>query len=192
MMVKPRTASIVLVYTLVLGFTFGCGESSSPTSPTALPQQSLLSFTSSPGDWIGGGRSYRFTAADAKFTQQVAYNYPTSIVITVQSNDRQSYWNLYMGAPAGQELRAGTYENAERWLPLVLNRPRFTLEGDGRGCIETESRFEIRTLTYQGTYTNTSGPTVPLIDRLHVFFTHRCTETSAPGLTGEMSFVATP
>jgi hypothetical protein len=153
----------------------------------------MLSIVSSPGDGIGLGRSYRFTAADATLTQQqVFYNYKTSIIIVVQSNDRRSYWTVYMGAPAGQQRQVGTYQNTERWLPGERNRPRFTVEGDFRACGENEGRFEIRTLTYRGPYTNSGGVAVPLIERLHAFFTHRCTATSAPGLTGEIAFVATP
>jgi len=143
---------------------------------------------SSPGDVVGGGRSYRFTSADARFTSDVSS--PGSIVVNVQSNDLRSYWSLRMGAPAGQELRVGTYENAEVWTSLARSRPRFTISG-GVTCSDSEARFEIRTLTYGGTRTIATGATVLLIERLHVFFAQRCTDTSAPGLTGELSFIAT-
>jgi hypothetical protein len=97
-----------------------------------------------------------------------------------------------MGAPAGQELQLGTYENARYWSAVVAPRPRFSLSGDGRACGESEGRFEIRTLTYRGTTRNSAGETVPLLERLHVLFAQRCSATSAPGLNGELVFIAQP
>jgi hypothetical protein len=172
----------------------GCG-SSSPSSPSpmapALPQQSELTFSSASINDVGLGRTYRFTQSDSTF-QDTRSAAPGSIVFNVDTNDRRSWWTLRLGAPAGQELRVGTYENAEWYTAAAGSRPRFDLSGEGRACGPLEARFEIRTLTYRGTVTVGTGATLPVIDRLHVIFSQRCTATSAPGLTGEFFYIAPP
>jgi hypothetical protein len=181
---------MICVVSVICLTPIGCGG---PSSPSALPQQSILTFASQPGDWIGGGRTYRFTSDNATFRHAIDPPYRGSILVTVLSDDRQSHWTIALQAPGGQELQVGSYERAEAWTPaLPGNRPRFSLLGDGRSCGASEGGFVIKQLAYEGTVMISTGATVPVIDRLHVLFEQRCTATSAPGLTGEVSFIATP
>ena len=165
-----------------------CGGS--PSAPSA-PTQSVLAFSSEPGDYIGGGRRYTFTAETATFRHAVDPPYPGSIVINVSSKDLQSYWTVVMAAPAGQELAVGSYQNAIDWSPATSSRPRFSLYGDGRACGASEAQFSILELVRGPSVRVSTGAMVPTIERLHVQFAQRCTATSAPGLTGELWFIAT-
>jgi len=169
-------------------FASACGDSGS--SPSPVPDKSELSFISQPGDGIGGGRTYHFTSDTARFTHAIDPSPPGSIIIDVQSKDLASFWTVWLGAPAGQQLQVGTYDNAESWTSIPVARPRFSLSGDGRACGGSEGRFVIQTLTYGASVPVSSGAMVPTIERLVVSFAQRCTATSAPGLTGELIFIA--
>ena len=179
-------AATIVIITAVSFATVSCGGSpSTPSVPTA-PQRSTLIIASEPGDIIGGGRTHRFTAEDALF--RIDPPNPGSIAITVLSNDRQSYWSLYMGAPTGQELQVASYPDAVRWTSVASSRPRFSLSGR-LGC-NSEGQFSILELVRGTPVQVSSGAMIPSIERLHVLFRQRCTETSAPGLTGELWYVA--
>jgi hypothetical protein len=185
-----RTRALVLVGmvgTMSLAAAH-CGGS--PSAPSA-PAQSVLAFSSEPGDYIGGGRRYTFTDETATFRHAIDPPYPGSIVINVLSKDLQSYWTVAMAAPAGQELAVGSYQNASDWSPATSSRPRFSLSGDGRGCGGSEAQFSVLELVRGASVLVTTGAMVSTISRLHVQFTQRCTATSAPGLTGELWFIAT-
>ncbi len=170
--------------------------SDGPTTPSSQPsqspppQQSSLVVVSQPGDPFGLGRTYRFTPDIATFTHDVDQSNRGAIVINVASNDRQSYWTVRMGPPAGQQLGVGTYERAEWFTALAGSNPRFSLSGDGRACAGLEARFVIHELTYNGTIRISALEDVPVIKRLHVSFEARCTTTSAPGLSGELALIA--
>lgn len=180
-------AATIAVITAASFATADCGGSpSTPSAPTA-PQRSTLAIVSEPGDLIGGGRAYRFTAEDAIF-RTIDPQYPGSIAITVLSNDRQSFWSLYMGAPAGQELQVGSYANAVRYTSVESSRPRFSLSGR-LGC-NSEGQFSILELVRGTPVQASTGAMIGPIERLHMLFTQRCTETSAPGLTGELWYLA--
>lgn len=165
-----------------------CSGSSSGPSGTS-SQQSSLTFTSQPGDFIGGGRTYNFTATTATFRHAIDPPYPDSIVIDILSKDLQSDWMVFMGAPGGQELQVGQYGNAIRWSAAASSQPRFSLSGDGRGCA-SEAQFAILELVRGPGVLVSTGAMVPSIQRLHVQFSQRCTATSAPGLTGELWFIS--
>lgn len=167
-----------------------CSGSSSGPSGTS-SQQSTLTFTSQPGDFIGGGRTYNFTAATATFRHAIDPPYPGSIVIDVLSKDLQSNWTVSMGALDGQELQVGQYANAISWSARASSQPRFSLWGDGRGCGSSEAQFAILEVVRGASVLVSTGALVPSVQRLHLQFSQRCTATSAPGLTGELWFIST-
>jgi hypothetical protein len=166
---------------------FGC-RGKAPASPSPLPQSNFLTFISQPGDGIGGGRTYRFTPETATFRQQQP-PFGASIRIMVQSNDLQSWWYVDLGAPFGQPLQTGSYERAKGLGIPDASRPLFSLVGEGRGC-DSEGAFTIRDLSFRGAAPDSSS--FQPLNRLHVVFEQRCTATSAPGLTGELLFLAAP
>jgi hypothetical protein len=165
----------------------GCGDKS-PAAPSPLPQGNFFTFVSQQGDWIGGGQTYRYTAETANFTQVYIPPYGATVAVLVQSKDFRSSWYIALGAPVGQPLQVGSYARATGYA--IEGRPMFSLFGDGRGC-ESEGAFSIRELSL-GEPALDSSPNVRVINRLHVSFEQRCTSSSAPGLTGELRFVAAP
>jgi hypothetical protein len=178
-----RIATLPLIAMVCLS---ACGG---PSSPTALPGQSLLSFTSHQIPGVSTGARFRVTSETATFTHQPEYE--GSIFITVMSNDRRSFWQIALQAPAGQELQVGLYQNGERWTPAPrASRPRFSITGDGATCSDGESGFAIQELAYNGTVRISTGVTVPVLDRLHVLFEQQCRTSSAPGTVGELRFTA--
>jgi hypothetical protein len=163
-----------------------CG---SPTSPSDAVQQSLLSIDSPPTEPLTNGISHRFTTENAAFRIETLDPARGALTVLIRRLDTQAIWRVYLGAPAGQSLQVGVYENAERFTSIPVSRPRFTLNGAGRDCGGSEGRFVIQQLVYQGTSTTSTGQPTPAVRRLHVSFAQRCTATSAPGLTGELWFV---
>jgi hypothetical protein len=177
-------AALAVVCVALVGS--GCGDKS-PAAPSPLPQGNFFTFVSQQGDWVGGGQTYRYTAETANFTQIHIPPYGATVAVLVQSKDFRSSWYVALGAPVGQPLQLGSYTRATG--SAAEGRPMFSLFGDGRGC-ESEGAFTIRELSLGEP--SLDSPSVRLINRLHVSFEQRCTSSSAPGLSGELRFVAAP
>ena len=81
----------------------------SPTSPSgSQPLATYLSFTSSPGDFIGQGGSRRFEPpATAFFGQMVSGNGRLELRMSIGTTEA---WFLDITAPSGQRLTAGVHK----------------------------------------------------------------------------------
>ena len=182
MMMRSRTP--VAAVALALGLQVACGGD--PTSPSPTPAQStFISYSSEPGDFVGGGIAARLTLTTATFTPFVNDHFHQGIrqqiSLTIRPlNPPNSSWSLRLLSAVGQRLTVGRYENAET-VPSSADRPGLDF-GAGRGCNEATGRFEIREVVY--------GSNQPL-DRLRVTFEQRCVGSMA-GLRGEAVILADP
>jgi len=107
---------------------------------SASAAQTVLTYVSDPGDYIGGGQEATFTAADSSFIVYPTYN--NGQVVSVNSSSH--WWSLSFGAADDQVLVAGSYENAERFAFKSPGHPGIDFFGDGRGCNTITGRFDVR------------------------------------------------
>lgn len=138
-------------------------------------QTASLSFTSDPGDWIGGGAtsSYSTTAGDT-FGVSGANN-DGVITVSVNAADGE-WWYLNLAAPSGQALAAGDYTGATRYPFNIAPNPGLDFTGDGRGCNTSTGSFTINDVTF--------GPE-GYVQQLDATFVQHC-EGGVPALTGKV------
>lgn len=116
-------------------------------------------FTSSPSSYVGAGQTLTVTESDGYLFSAGTGGY-RSILFKIYSHNSPygpdwnpssgqpyHYWNLYLGAPQGQNLTAGMYEKAKRPL-WPDDRPGLNFTGDGRGNNTLSGDFEILEIEY--------------------------------------------
>jgi hypothetical protein len=163
-----------------------CGGSSvsSPSNPqtTSSPQPTtFLTIVSNPGDYVGQGRTYRFTNQTGSFVATQLCN-ALHVRIRYLDNNSGYLWSLDFGAPVGARLTPGTYEGTARWPFQAPTQAGLSVTGEGRGCNREAGRFAITEASY-----GANGA----IERFSASFEDHC-EVLGPGLTGEISLVSPP
>jgi hypothetical protein len=136
--------------------------------PRSTSPVSYLRVVSSKGDYIGAGKSYSYSGE----------------VLTVQRNQRgvsisvegPTGWRILFGAPNGQFLDVGEYQDAKRF-PFSDASPGIEFTGQGRGCNQISGQFMVWEF-------ETSGNEVT---KLAVDFIQRCENSMAP-LYGRLRF----
>jgi|SRR5215204_1062383 len=102
-------------------------------------------LTGDPGDYISGGQTHYFSAADGAFS---AYTNQTNGVSIAFNTPGFSHWWYFNFAAAGnQRLAPGVYTNAIRW-PFQTSTPGLSVYGDGRGCNTLTGSFEVKEIVY--------------------------------------------
>lgn len=147
---------------------------------TAQPVASgTFSFTSDPGDWVGGGGSYSYDTA-AGDTMSVTGSDDDRVVQINLSGANGDWWFLFLGAPTGQQLAPGTYSGATRFADP--SAPLIDLEGNGRGCNEVTGSFTINSITW--------GP-LGYVQALDATFEQHC-EGGDPAARGQVHITNPP
>jgi hypothetical protein len=127
---------------IVVGTAMAVGSLFFGGSASAQPVETgSLSFTSDPGDYIGGGQSYSYdtTAGD---TLSVTGSDDNTVEIGVTGGNGD-WWNLTLAAPRGETLTAKTYTGATRAPFRAPGEPGIDLWGNGRGCNEDTGSFTV-------------------------------------------------
>jgi hypothetical protein len=122
----------------------------------------VLYVESAAGDYIGQGKTYRYTKADS-----VMYlsNQPNSFTL---SNNGDEVWTLNIAEPSDYpKLQVGYWENVGRY-PFYI--PGLSFYGEGRGCNTSLGRFSVDAISYYA----------DLIDTMTVRFEQRCEQTGPP------------
>jgi hypothetical protein len=141
-----------------------------PGAADAAAPNTFFSFSSDPGDYIGGG-------------QQTSYSPPTSEITLTGNNSfarvsvepaTGGWWDIEFAAPAGQRLRPGVYTNAERYPFNEGTHPGLSVHGMGRGCNTLTGTFTIFVLS-----TGEDGR----LDELWANFEQHC-EGGGPAMRG--------
>lgn len=145
------------------------------------PNESVLSFISEPGDYIGGGQRQRYTAGDSTFTAALD-NDRRHISISVIQGAYTHWWYLQLAAPEGSELVPGTYENATRYPFQDASVPGLSFYGDGRGCNTLTGKFQVLDAVYSPDN---------YVERFHAKFEQHC-EGGTAALFGEVQIVNAP
>jgi hypothetical protein len=124
--------------------------------------QTVLSYSSSPGDWVGQGEAKSYTTTNSLMGFSATRS---AIRVSIDGNDG-SWWNLAMIAPVGEELMPGKYTDAER-APFVNGRaPGLEFTGTGRGCNQVWGEFTIRQIKFDtaGNLTRLEGTALQYCD----------------------------
>lgn len=146
-----------------------------PITASAQEPTAVLSFTGDQGDYISQGSTWTYT-------QGVEASASTDGRVVSVSVYQDTWWNLYLAAPAGQQLVPGVYEGAVRYPFQDDAQPGLSLSGDGRGCNTLTGRFEVTEAEY--------GPYGAII-RFAANFEQHC-EGGEAGLYGEVSITNPP
>lgn len=138
--------------------------------------QTVLTYFSEPGDYIGGGQQASYGAADGAFN--VSPNFGNSLDVSFNTPTFSHWWNLSFAAADAQVLVPGSYENSQRFPFQASGHPGLDFSGDGRGCNQSTGRFDILELTRDSAGQVTS---------LAIDFEQHC-EGAAPALFGQFRY----
>ncbi len=123
-----------------------------------------LKLESSPGDYIGQGKSHDYGGDQLAFRR-------SDRRVSIQIGSFGDY-GIELGAPRGQFLQVGEYPGAKRY-PFSDNSPGIEVNGNGRGCNMIEGKFVVWELEVKGNE----------VIRLAIDFVQRC-EGKMPPLAG--------
>lgn len=136
----------------------------------AAVQPNFVSLTSDTGDYVGGGRSYRYTQGDAILSVAADGGHAT---VRIQGDDD---WSADFQLPNGAtKLRTGTFRQAQRYPFNPPDRPGLSWSGEGRGCNTLTGQFTIQKVTYS------AGQ----LQALDLSFEQHC-EGAVPALRGQV------
>lgn len=162
---------LTLGCSLVLVCGCGGGSSNTPTSPSGSTPRSELTY-SRPASELIGPESGSYTRATATFEgrtgTQGGFSDPyLRVTVTPFSGFT---CQLFLAAPRGSTLQAGSYPGAARWPFQSPSAPGIDFHC-GNGCNTLEGSFVIRELAIDA-----GG----VLQRIDVSFEHRCTNVSRP------------
>ena len=154
------------------------GEPKGPATPVNATQftkpattnvpNSYMHVDSSPGDYIGQGKSYEYGGAELKAEANAR-----GVIIRVDG------WTLNLAPPKGQTLQVGEYLNAKRF-PFNADAPGLNFSGKGRGSNRLAGQFVVWELEVVNNQ----------VTRLAVDFLQR-SEEKGPPLTGRVRINST-
>lgn len=138
------------LYILSLIFLLSaCLEGSSSSDGTQQPPTTIITLTSDVGDYIGQGRNYTYTNADAVLTVNA-----NGGLLTV-SIDGDETWNASFQLPnTYSELQPGSYGNLTRYPFHDPSIGGLDWHGEGRGCNTLTGWLVIDKVTYTGNVLN--------------------------------------
>lgn len=154
-------------------------SAASPTSDASSVTSASLSLTSQPGDYVGQGQSRQYAAPGDIFQfYSTSYSAPpttSGFRVHVSASDGES-WTVEIDPPRGQSLHLGSYQ-AVRIPAPGASEATLDVSGDGRGCNNSYSSFDITVLQ-----ADSSG----VVTAVDVSFTQHCEQPAAPALTGRV------
>jgi hypothetical protein len=132
--------SVVIASTLIIGC--GSDKVTGPNDPNA---PNSIHLQSDAGDYIGAGKTWDYTPANALIT--VTANGPL-LTVTVQGNE---FWRGDFELPNTlNTIRTGTYTNLQRYPFNNAQQGGLSWEGDGRGCNTLTATLVIDKAVYNG------------------------------------------
>lgn len=143
------------------------------------PQSTFLRFTSTPGDYIGGGQTQSYVLGSGSFSGGMIQS---NAVRVRYDGGGATWWYTELAAPQGQPLKVGTYQNATRYPFQAPTSPGLDFSGSGRGCNQLSGRFTIHDIAYTH-----EGQ----LQRLHATFRQHC-ENGPSYLDGEVAVFLNP
>jgi hypothetical protein len=142
------------------------------------PGATSLTMDSQQGDFIGQGKTYDFTGANASFT----FSASTAGIESDLSATDAEYWTVVMVPAAGEILAVGTYPNATRW-PFNGTGNGLEVDGDSRGCNTLTGSFTVKQAVFSAVDNS--------LKNFDGTFIQYC-DNSTAALTGELKYDAEP
>ena len=132
-----------------------------------------LTMKSQPGDFVGQGKNWSYTAANAGF---YFVGSPAGLTENVYA-DGVWFWDAEIAPAAGHELTAGNYPD------VSATGPGNVLEvfGDSHACDTVTGSFQVKQVSFSG----------QSLEHLDATFIQHC-EGAAPALTGEIKYDSAP
>jgi hypothetical protein len=125
-------------------------------------------FESTPGDYIGQGRTDLYTTATSTLTPDWFEN---SFEFFVNRSSPSSNWIIRFDGRSNQpQLAPGLYEDVQRWGGHNPAKGGLDMFGEGRGCNTLSGAFAVDEITYNG----------PQLVSIAIRFVQRCEETGPP------------
>ncbi|MDH3253711.1 MAG: hypothetical protein OEM62_01870 [Acidobacteriota bacterium] len=112
---------------------------------SAATAQTVYSYTSQPGDFIGQGQSAVWTEADGRWT--ISRNFDNGADFVFRATDFSSNWNLRFAAPNDVEITPGSYPGAMTF-PATPPAPGLWVFGEGRSCSPITGQFDVSEVIY--------------------------------------------
>lgn len=168
---NPGRLSLLWVSALLLS----ASVSAQPTTTVG-----SLTLRSDPGDWIGQGGTYQYSAAS---TPVVGYA-PGGRRIEVLFGRTGPSWRMSFEAADGLPLTPGVYPNAQRQPFQDPGHPGLAVYGLGRGCNTLTGTFTVHQIGYRPSpyYTGYDG-----IAFFWATFEQHC-DGRPPALRGEVRY----
>jgi hypothetical protein len=142
-----------------------------PPGPPPAATRTLVTLTSDAGDWVGDGRNYSYTLANAVISLAPVSQSPGSFSVTVRGDE---FWNARFKLGTGFDtLKPGTYFTTDGATSLFWT-------GEGRGCNAYIGSITIQAVTFIG----------PDLDSIALTFEQHC-EGAAAALRGTIHWAAT-
>ncbi|MDG9925630.1 MULTISPECIES: hypothetical protein [unclassified Pseudomonas] len=146
----------------------------------AASAETRLTLKSDAGDYIGAGKNYLYTDANATF--RYSKNYDNGITLNISSGNGSVWWTLDLAAPGNAQLQPGSYEAATRFPFQATSEPGLNFSGSGRGCNTLTGRFDIFEVSY-----DSQG----VVNGINASFEQHC-EGATPALRGQLSYNLVP
>lgn len=168
-----RTARWVLGC-LVVAALAGCGSGGSDmTGPPETPVPTSVRLTSDAGDFIGDGKAYSYSQANAVITVTAGGGH---LSVGIKGDEG---WTGEFDSPSGPtELQAGTHGDLTRYPFNDPAKGGMSWSGEGRGCNTLVGSFTIDKVTY----------TAGTLTALDMHFDQHC-ESAVPALRGTVHWI---
>jgi hypothetical protein len=118
-----------------------CGKG--PTDAELRPEPNFVELQSDAGDYIGAGRSYRYTQADAIITVQA-----TGGLLRINIRGDEDWYGEFQSPGGLAKVTPGTYSNLQRYPFHAAGAGGMSWTGDGRGCNTLTGSFTVEDVTY--------------------------------------------
>jgi hypothetical protein len=160
----------------------------------------VLTLQSDPGDFIGGGTTYRYTDADVQqffvnmFHLQSAAtanpDYMEIIFHVGKGTKAGDFWDLTLGTnKLNKSLVPGNYPTATRAAFALDNTAGLDFDLNGSGCNTITGRFTISAIAFD-CKADSLGTPQPHLKQLLVAFEQHC-EGVRPAIRGQLSYLDT-
>src|SRR3954470_2704277 len=103
-----------------------------------------FAYTSSAGDYIGGGGSATFTPSGTATVSITGTNQHVSVSV----QDSGTFWSAQVSPGRGDTLHPGDYLHAERDPFRTGRAPGLDVYGDGRGCNTLTGSFRVNQIAF--------------------------------------------
>lgn len=125
----------IVFYSLVLTFLVTAPEAAAAT-------RTQLTINSQPGDFVGGGRSYSYSATGNKWVVEAAYEQgidgASHVKLSIFNDDRPEWWFLtFSSGQLNRPLTPGDYPDSQSPSSVQPGHPAFEASGNGAGCQAT-------------------------------------------------------